>query len=92
MTVRKRIVVVAFWVISIFAAGMWGHAQAPLPPREPRTAPSQGDLSTVISGNDLGFRIDSRKAGTPIGRFVVRINGQWGELEESVGVRRLTVR
>jgi hypothetical protein len=45
----------------------------------------------VISGADLGFRVDGRKGNTPIGRFVVRIDGQWVEIEESASIRRLTV-
>jgi len=92
MIPRKRFVVVALWVVSMFAAGMWGHAQAPQPPREPRPAPSQVQplQKTVISGADLGFRVDSRKGNTPLGRFVVRIEGQWVEVEESATIRRLT--
>jgi hypothetical protein len=92
MTLRKRSIAVAFWVVSMFAAGMWGQAQAPQPPREPRPAPSQGQpQQKVISGADLGFRVDGRKGNTPIGRFVVRIDGQWVEIEESASIRRLTV-
>ena len=91
MTLRKRFVVIALWVISMFAAGLWGHAQTPLPPREPRPAPSQlQPQPTVISGADLGFRVDARKGNTPIGRFVVRIDGRWVEVEESASIRRLT--
>jgi hypothetical protein len=92
MTLRKRFVVVFLWVVSMFAAGLWGHAQAPQPHREPRPAPSQvqPQQKTVISGADLGFRVDSRKGNTPIGRLVVRIDGQWVEIEESASIRRLT--
>ena len=92
MTLRKRFIAVALWVVSIFAAGMWGHAQVTPPPREPRPAPSQGQpQQTVISGADLGFRVDARKGNTRVGRFVVRIDGQWVEIEESASIRRLTV-
>ena len=93
MTPRNRLVIVGLWLASLLATGLWVHAQTPLPPREPRSAPSQAEPTpTVIAGGDLGFRIDRRKGGTPIGRFVVRINGQWVEVEESVGVKRLTTR
>jgi hypothetical protein len=89
MSPSKRIIVMALWVVSMFAAGMWGHAQTTLPP--PRLAPPQGQpQQTVISGSDLGFRVDGRKGNTPLGRFVVRIDGQWVEIEESAGIRRLT--
>lgn len=44
----------------------------------------------IISGSDLGFRIDSDRGGIPTGRFVVRVNGTWVEVKESVGATRVT--
>ena len=89
MSLSKRIIVATLWVGSMLAAGVWGHAQTTLP--LPRPAPSPGQTQqTVISGSDLGFRVDGRKGNTPLGRFVVRIDGQWVEIEESAGIRRLT--
>jgi hypothetical protein len=32
------------------------------------------------------------KGSTPVGVFVVKMNGQWVEVSESVGVKRLTQR
>jgi hypothetical protein len=31
----------------------------------------------VISGSDLGFRIESTKDGIALGKIVVRIDGHW---------------
>jgi hypothetical protein len=93
MGLRKQLIIAALWVTSLVVAGIWVRAQVPLPPREPRPAPSQSEPTpTVISGNDLGFRVEGRKGGIPTGRFVVRINGQWTEIEESVVAKRLTTR
>ena len=89
MTLRKRFVVIALWAISMFAAGLWGHAQTPLPQPRPAPSPLQPQ-PTVITGNDFGFRVDARKGNTPVGRFVVRIDGRWVEIEESSSLRRLT--
>ena len=44
----------------------------------------------VISGGDVGFRVDSQRNGVPTGRLVVRVNGQWIEAKELVGPSRLT--
>ena len=44
----------------------------------------------IVSGADLGFRIDSERGGVPTGRFVVRVNGTWVEVKESIGAARLT--
>ena len=44
----------------------------------------------VLSGNDLGFRMTARKRGTPVGQLVVRVDGEWKEVEFSFGVKPLT--
>jgi len=44
----------------------------------------------IVSGPDLGFRVDSDRGGVPTGHFVVRVNGNWVEVKETVGVSRLT--
>jgi hypothetical protein len=44
----------------------------------------------VLSGNDLGFRMTARKGDTPVGQLVVRVDGQWKEVEFSFGVKPLT--
>ena len=62
-----------------FAAGAWARDQA-----------TQSETPTIVSGPDLGFRIDKRRGNTPVGALVVRINGQWVEVESAVGLRRLT--
>lgn len=35
------------------------------------------ELPTVISGNDVGFRIERTQDGIPVGRVVIRVNGTW---------------
>jgi hypothetical protein len=50
---------------------------------------------TVISGNDIGFRVEGlRGRTTPVGRLVIRVDGQWvePEISESAQTRRLTAR
>ena len=45
-------------------------------------AQSQIQSSTetaVLSGPDVGFRIDSYERGKPVGTLVVRLNGRWVE-------------
>jgi hypothetical protein len=88
---KKMLLLAVVWVVSMFAAGVWGYAQVPLPQPAPRLPGASGQ-PTVISGPDLGFRVDGHKGNTPLGRFVVRIDGQWVEIEEAAGVRRVTTR
>ena len=78
MSVRTRIVLVVLWVASLVGVGAW--AQLPSPSEH-----------KVISGDDLGFRVERvDRAGTPIGRLVVRIDGHWVEAGFAVGVAKVT--
>jgi hypothetical protein len=44
----------------------------------------------VLSGPDVGFRIEERRGEAVYGRLVVRIDGQWREVNLSgSAVRRL---
>ena len=44
----------------------------------------------VLSGSDVGFRMTGHKRGTPVGQLVVRVNGEWKEVEFSYAVKPLT--
>jgi hypothetical protein len=44
----------------------------------------------VMSGDDFGFRVQGRKGDTPVGTLVVRVNGEWVEVQFAVGVKRIT--
>jgi hypothetical protein len=90
-SMKKMIVLVGAWVVSMLAAGIFGAAQVPVPQPAPRL-PGIGEQPTVLSGPDLGFRVEGHKGRTPVGRFVVRVDGQWVEIEEAAGIRRLSSR
>jgi hypothetical protein len=44
----------------------------------------------VLSGPDLGFRVEAQKDKSVVGRFVVRINGQWLDVETGFAPKVLT--
>ena len=71
MTARARFVSVALLAGMAFTAGRLAGAQLdqldPLP--EPR----------VLSGADMGFRVEGALRGVPAGRIVIRVNGEWVE-------------
>jgi hypothetical protein len=78
----RRVVLAVMVLVAVlsFAAGA-GYAQRlfgtdPLPP-------------TVLSGSDVGFRVEGQRAGKPVGNVVVRVNGQWMEVEFGTVVRQL---
>jgi len=48
---------------------------------------------TVLSGGDIGFRVEGDRGGTPIGTLVVKIDGQWVAADFASGVsKRITSR
>ena len=50
-----------------------------------------GGDNRVLSGNDVGFRVEAIDAsGVPMGRWVVKINGRWVETQPAPTVRRAT--
>ena len=52
-------------------------APTPIPPR-------------VLAGADVGFRVEGMKGATPTGNLVVRINGEWVEVDFTGGMKRLS--
>ena len=80
MSLRNWIGVSLIWVASLVATGVWAHAQAPQSlPLVPLPMP------IIVSGTDIGFRVEGRRGDTPVGRFVIRssASGQWAEPELS---------
>jgi hypothetical protein len=80
MSFRARLALIVLLVTSLTGIGVWAFAQAVAQPTPP----------VVLSGNDVGFRVEGQKRelrtgsnGRPfpvdvvVGQIVVRINGQW---------------
>jgi hypothetical protein len=67
--------------VAVFAfvagAAAWSFAQALAPrPVQP----------VVLTGTDIGFRMEGRRGNTPMGKFVVRVGGEWVAVEFSGSV------
>jgi hypothetical protein len=74
-----------------FGVAQWAYGQAV--PQFP--SPQQDPASPIISGNDIGFRVDrqdTERLGRLTGTWVVRVNGQWVEPAASVRSRPLNTR
>ena len=73
-----------------FGAGRWAYGQGPqFPSQQP------DPNAPVISGNDVGFRVDrqdTERLGRLTGTWVVRVNGQWIEPAASLRGRPLGTR
>ena len=71
--------VVTVWLSSLAAVGVWAQAPSAAEPK-------------VISGADIGFRVERMDRGTPSGRLMVRVNGQWVEASFAAGISRVGTR
>ena len=76
---------IALWfasliAVAVFASGVM-RAQTLLLEREYR----------IVSGADVGFRIEGTDlSGKPVGRWMVRVDGQWVEASTAPVTRRLS--
>ena len=86
----SKLVYVAI-LVGVFLTGMFAHAQTS-PKVIEQTVVVQQSGGTVIAGTDLGFRIERYKGSTPVGRLVARIDGKWVEVEDTIVVKKLTMR
>jgi hypothetical protein len=76
MRFRLFALTIAIAILSSLATWKVATAQVTaIRPIEPR----------VISGADIGFRVDSLRGATPLGRLVIKVNGQWVETDIGPG-------
>jgi len=89
--IRRAVVVIAVCAGLVGAAAL-GYAQGqrgappglPARPDVPLVAP------TILSGVEIGFRVESWRGETPVGRLIVKIDGKWVEVEFTTGFRKLS--
>ena len=83
MTRRNRILLALVWALSLIVVTAIMHAQAPA---------QRGTNPTIISGGDLGFRVEGRRGDHVTGTFVVKINGEWVVAEPAPGAKALSLK
>jgi hypothetical protein len=72
MSLGARVALLLLWVASLFTVSVLAKEQAnalrPLP---------AGPI--IVSGDDIGFRVEGTIGDAPAGTLVIRRNGQWVE-------------
>jgi hypothetical protein len=88
----KRFSLMVTLAVIVVIAAVIAHAQVGALP-SPVTPPGFPVQHPVISGADLGFRVESMDGNKPVGRLVVRRDGQWVSVElGGSGVKQLTLK
>jgi len=82
-------------VVGTLGTSTWLHAQSGDPRREPagqafrEAVPGQG--GKVYTGADMGFRVVGVRGDTPVVVPVVKVNGEWVDVDlGGGGIRKLT--
>ena len=78
MSRRTLVVVAMLWVVSLGVVAVTARAQ-PQPQPSPKVEVRQIPHPDILSGGDVGFRLDSWHGNTPVGTLVIRIDGKWVE-------------
>jgi hypothetical protein len=81
MSFRARIILMVLWVASLFTVGALAREQAfqMNPLAEP----------VIVSGDEIGFRVEGTLGGAPAGTLVIRRDGQWIEPRWKTVSRRI---
>jgi hypothetical protein len=79
MTARKRIALIAICLMSLLTIALLVHAQAQAPA-------ARGPEPQILSGSDIGFRVERPGKDSVGGTLMVRVNGKWlpAEMVEKV--------
>ena len=85
-----RVFIAIVLLVLTLGAGRWASGQTPqFPAQQP------DPNAVIISGNDVGFRVDrqdTERLGRITGTWVVRVNGLWIEPAASLRGRPLGTR
>jgi hypothetical protein len=67
------------WVLSLVFVGALTAAAQAQRGQPPMVDSLTLESPTVLTGSDVGFRLERVRDGVPVGQVVVRIGGRWVE-------------
>jgi hypothetical protein len=73
MAISTRVIVAVLWIVSLLGVGAITHAQSQA--KELRRLPEP----RIMTGGDVGFRVEGMYGEMPTGTIVIRVYGQWVE-------------
>ena len=80
MTTSSRVIFALLWFVSLIVVGAVTTAQ------------TRRDPTSVISGDNIGFRPEGWNGRARTGTFVVKINGEWVDAQSVIKAVPATTR
>ena len=82
----QRIREFSYYLMVVVVVGVCSLTALAQFPRERQPGASQ---ARIVSGDDLGFRVDGTdlRTGNPTGVWMIRVNGNWIEVGAMPGIR-----
>ena len=77
MSIRRLLFVAGLWILSM---GLVAYAASQ------RAAQPKGLPELILTGENLGFRLEGHQGEARTGTFVVKIDGKWVEARSAVRV------
>jgi hypothetical protein len=71
-------------LVGLMVVGVLGHSQTI---SESRSQVQQGVAPVVLAGENIGFRMTARRGDKAVGTLVVKLDGEWREVEFAYGTR-----
>ena len=68
------------WALLLLAVGSVASVLSSAQGQRPSQLPIL-EGTTILSGDNVGFRVERTQDGVPTGRLVVRVDGRWVEAE-----------
>jgi hypothetical protein len=88
----KRFNLMVILAAILATAAVIAHAQIGVLP-SPVTPPGASTQRPVLTGENLGFRVERMDGNRPVGELVIRQNGLWVPVElGGTGVKQLTLK
>lgn len=81
MKAQKIVIAAMAGMLVLLGSALWAQGQQPRSAPgfmlTPHSVPVEPVTPTVVSDGDVGFRLLGMRGETPVGQWMVRINGEW---------------
>ena len=92
MSTKNLMAVAVVWVLSLVSVAVWAQGdQSRIVTKDGKVLqalPEGAQIGNVLTGENIGFRVNRDARGQILGRMVVKVDGQWRDVTFDVGITR----